>query len=355
MATRISSDWQGNVISRNGKKVTRDDDVEEKLVKAAYKATGNTAPTANTVTPVYDSAGNLNHVINNSRGLARIEAEKNNFSPTVSQPYTQAYNTSVNANQEAIDAAVSTINAQKPAIQNQYEDLAKQAYASYMRGNATIPYQTQNLATGAQDNLALQQRLAYENSRDDISQNKAQALLALESQIAQAQASGAANLAELQQQYANLQAQYLQDAQRAAYEQQQAQQKAAYAQELAMAKANAPTYAKAEKTPVPTRSDVETAYGLYSNGSISKAQYDAVVAAYTGGFGIQSAPTPKVTPNIQDSGYEAAPNNPKLNAAIQQATQQGDISPLVFYYDSLGIYTDEEIAEIINRLTGQLT
>ena len=306
MATRISSDRHGNVISRNGKKVTRDDDVEEKLVKAAYKATGNAAPTANTVTPVYDSAGNLNHVINNSRGLARIEAEKNNFTPTVSPPYTQAYNTSVNANQAAIDAAVSAINAQKPAIKNQYEDLAKQAYASYMRGNISMPYQTQNLATGAQDNLALQQRLAYENSRSDISQNKAQAILALESQIAQAQASGAANLAELQQQYATLQAQYLQEAQEAAYAQQQAQQEAAYAQQIALAKANAP--AGTPKAAMPTRSDVETAYGLYSNGSISKAQYDAVVAAYTGGFGIQDVAPLDATPSQTQSGSETMTN-----------------------------------------------
>ena len=198
-----------------------------------------------------------------------------------------------------------------------------------------------------------------------ISQNKADALLALESQVAQA-SDRCDKPCRIGRAICDMQAQLLKESQDMAYDQQwrmderaynqqMQQEERDYNQQLAMAKANAPKAQKVEKPNVPTRADVETAYILYNNGNgtITKSEYDAILAAYLGGFGINNTAPQKVTPNISQSGYEAAPNNPTLQAAINQSTQTGDITPLVQYYISLGLYSDDEIAEIVNRMLGQ--
>jgi hypothetical protein len=400
MATRIVSRADGTVISRNGKREENDEEkVNNRLAQAAYTAVTPAQPIVSGVTgagnagytiaagstvgrPTNFAGGDaayLNYLQNepaikaanlayNTGSNGRIAQAQNgvdigsryapkNQGSLSGTPYGPAYNASVNANEAAVNAAVAAIEGQAPGINRQYEDLAKQAYASYVKGGAVLPYQTQSLATGSQDNLALQQQLGYENTRAGISQNKADALLALESQVAQARSTGAANLAELESQYATLQAQFLQEAQQAAYAQQQAQQEAAYAQDLAMAKANAPKTAGTVKSSakVPSYSEMKYYDELYKNGSLPEDVYQQLRAAYFGSFNLtnQQTPTPKVTPNIPQSGYEAAPDNPKLQAAINQSTQTGDITPLVQYYISLGLYSDDEIAEIVNRMLGQ--
>ena len=233
----------------------------------------------------------------------------------VGTPYASAYQSSVNANNEALNASIAAIQGQAPKINRQYEDLAKQAYASYVKGGAVLPYQTQDIATGARDNLALQQQLGYENTRTGISQNKADALLALESQVAQARATGATNLAELEWQYANLQAQLLKESQDMAYDQQwrmderaynqmvqddqrtweqnMQKQKMDFDQRLAMEKAQASS-AKTIKTALAkkdiTYSEMKYYDKLYQEDGITEEEYQLLRDAYFSKKGITSQP-----------------------------------------------------------------
>jgi hypothetical protein len=237
----------------------------------------------------------------------------------VGAPYASAYQSSVNANNEALNASIAAIQGQAPKINRQYEDLAKQAYASYVKGGAVLPYQTQDIATGARDNLALQQNLNYENTRSGISQNKAQALLALESQVAQARATGATNLAELEGQYANLQAQLLKESQDMAYDQQwrmderaynqqMQQEERDYNQQLAMIKAqgsgSGSSGSKSATTmKAPTYSEMKYYDDLYLNKGISLEAYQQLRNAYFASKGITTQPaevafTPYEQPNI---------------------------------------------------------
>ena len=346
MAVKIVSDWQGNVISTNGKKADDEENkVNNRLTQAAYNAVTPSKPLVAGVTGAGNTGYNIaagstvgrpsnfagsdeaylrylqnqsgikeaNLAYNTGEGgrLTQLQqtglelgaygaphrpgtAAPQDYFAGLDNAAASAYRRSKDAQEEDLQATLSAIGAQKPSINRQYEDLAKQAYASYVKGGSVLPYQTQDLATGARDNLALQRSLGYENAREDIGQNKLDALAALDAQIAQARASGAANLADLEQEFAVMQAKFLQEAQREANAQEQKMQEMLYAQDLALAKANAPTVPKPLPA-APTRMDAETALKLYSQGEIGKEQLSGILSGYMAAFDLPQRQSPAPT------------------------------------------------------------
>ena len=365
MATRISSRHDGTVITRNGRKADEDENkVNNRLAQAAYTAVtpaqpivagvtgagnaGYTIATGSTVGRPSNFAGGdaaysaylqnapaikAANIAYNTGSNGRIAQAQNGvdigsryapantgYAPAtavngqnalVGTPYASAYQSSVNANNEALNASIAAIQGQAPKINRQYEDLAKQAYASYVKGGAVLPYQTQDIATGARDNLALQQNLNYENTRSGISQNKADALLALESQVAQARATGATNLAELEGQYANLQAQLLKESQDMAYDQQWRMDERAYNQQMQQEERDY------------DRQQTELAY-------------QRKAASGGGSSGGAGAPAPS---NTVPRTY---------SEAVTVANTSNSFAPIAAYYRSLG-YSEEYIAQLINN------
>ena len=252
MATKQTWTSGGKLLSVNGKKAEDEAKINNRLTQAAYHAVTPAANPGVTAASGVRGAGNLGYTLAagtqvgrpanfaggdaaysaylqsqdaaKTRNLAYNTGEGGRLTQlqqggldigaygapqrpgnTAPQAYSaglgnavaSAYRQTKNAQEEALQAALSAIGTQKPTIERQYDDLAKQAYASYQKGASKMPYQTQNTATGAKDNLALQALLGYENTREDIGQSRLDALAALDAQIAQAKASGAFDLAEI--------------------------------------------------------------------------------------------------------------------------------------------------------------
>jgi hypothetical protein len=389
MATRIVSRHDGTVISRNGKKADEDENkINNRLAQAAYQAvtpakTVNTGVTGAGNTGYHIAAGStvgrptnfaggdaayLNYLQNESgikaanlayntgaNGMpAKLQQggldaaaygallKPGNFTPQAHSTglgdvnASAAYQQAKNAQEAALQEALSTIGIQKPAINRQYDDLAKQAYSSYQKGESALPYQTQNTATGAKDNLALQALLGFENTRANISQSRLDALAALDAQIAQAKASGAFDLADMEQEHAMMQAKFLREAQQEATAQEQKMQEMAFAQEIALAKAAAPTTSKALPA-APTRMDAETALKLYSQGEIGKEELSGILSGYIGAFGLpqRQLPAPKNAEglplaNTGKTGWVVIPGLGRVALAeLPRLVQSGEVTQVI--------------------------
>lgn len=287
MAQKVVSDIYGNIIY--------DSEAQKRLAEAAYKAVQPAAAPAQVM--AYPAAQAQVPAV--APAVQQVSAASN---PSVVNPYATAYRMSKAAQEKALGTTLSAIEAQRPLVDERYSDMARQAYASYSKGAANLPYQTRNIATGAQDNLALQAQLAYQNTRQGIASEKAAALVGLEEQIAQAKATGATNLAQLEYEYSRAYADYLNLMQQQTYQAQLAERqmehdisltdrKVAHDMEmerLRMSNAYALDASRLaqDKTRAPTPEEYAYFRDAYEAGLLTKVQFDDISSAYFGSIGV---------------------------------------------------------------------
>lgn len=134
------------------------------------------------------------------------------------------------------EALLGQIDAQRPGINSQAEDLARQAYINQMLGGQTM---RENLAAGGLNNtgysessqLGLQN--AYQQALNGINQSKSNALSGLDQAKVDAQATGNADLAGLQAQYGREYAGLMQQLEQEAYNRQMQGEQMAWQREQA--------------------------------------------------------------------------------------------------------------------------
>lgn len=119
--------------------------------------------------------------------------------------YQQAMAQAEAAQKARLEALMGQIDAQRPGIQNQADDAARQAYINQRLGQQAA---RENLAasglsnTGVSETTNLGLQTAYQQALDGINQNKQSALQGLDQAKVQAQSTGNADIAGLQSQYA---------------------------------------------------------------------------------------------------------------------------------------------------------
>ena len=109
-----------------------------------------------------------------------------------------------------IDRAVARMEAQRPKIQQQYEDSQRQAYIQSMQAKKNLPQQmaAMGMTGGAAESSMLDLENQYGNARNGYQQSYNNALEDLDAQINDVYASGVENQAALEQQYRQLLAEY---------------------------------------------------------------------------------------------------------------------------------------------------
>lgn len=109
-----------------------------------------------------------------------------------------------------IDRAVARMEAQRPKIQQQYEDSQRQAYIQSMQAKKNLPQQmaAMGMTGGAAESSMLNLENQYGNARNSYQQSYNNALEDLDAQISDVYASGVENQAALEQQYRQLLAEY---------------------------------------------------------------------------------------------------------------------------------------------------
>lgn len=132
--------------------------------------------------------------------------------------YQQAMAQAEAAQKARLEALMGQIDAQRPGIQSQADDAARQAYINQRLGQQAA---RENLAasglsnTGISETTNLGLQTAYQQALDSINQNKQSALQGLDQAKVQAQSTGNADIAGLQsqfaQQMATMQQQYEQE------------------------------------------------------------------------------------------------------------------------------------------------
>ena len=112
--------------------------------------------------------------------------------------------------QAQIDRAVARMEAQRPKIQQQYEDSQRQAYIQSMQAKKNLPQQmaAMGMTGGAAESSMLDLENQYGNARNSYQQSYNNALEDLDAQISDVYASGVENQAALEQQYRQLLAEY---------------------------------------------------------------------------------------------------------------------------------------------------
>ena len=133
--------------------------------------------------------------------------------------YQQAMAQAEAAQKARLEALMGQIDAQRPGIQNQADEAARQAYINQRLGQQAA---RENLAasglsnTGVSETTNLGLQTAYQQALDGINQNKQSALQGLDQAKVQAQSTGNADIASIQSQYAQqmatMQSQYEQEA-----------------------------------------------------------------------------------------------------------------------------------------------
>lgn len=132
--------------------------------------------------------------------------------------YRQAMAQAEAAQKARLEALMGQIDAQRPGINSQADEYARQAYINQRLGQQAA---RENLAasglanTGVSETTNLGIQTAYQQALDQINQNKQTALQNLDNAKVQAQTTGNADLASIQSQYASgladMQTQYEQE------------------------------------------------------------------------------------------------------------------------------------------------
>lgn len=113
----------------------------------------------------------------------------------------------IEAANQRLEADILAIEQYRPKYNQQYDDLARQNYQSYMTGREALANQlaSQGLYnSGYSDTAQVQQTTSYREQQNQNERARLQALADLDNQIAVARLNGSANLNELEAQYAQL-------------------------------------------------------------------------------------------------------------------------------------------------------
>ncbi len=131
-----------------------------------------------------------------------------NYQPGPSAAITNAYNRSVQAANKRLEANIAQIEANRPKINDAYDQLARQNYQGYMQSQEALANQlaSQGLYnSGYSDTAKVAQNVGYRSVQSETERARLQALADLETEINVARLNGSANLAELEAEYAILQ------------------------------------------------------------------------------------------------------------------------------------------------------
>ena len=108
--------------------------------------------------------------------------------------------------QAAINQGVNTLNAQKPVLEQQYQDAAQQAYIQMMQSRKALPQVmgAQGLSGGLSESSLVDLDATYGQNLNALRQQRDQGLAGIDSDIANLRASGDLSLADTASQYAQL-------------------------------------------------------------------------------------------------------------------------------------------------------
>ena len=108
--------------------------------------------------------------------------------------------------QAAINQGVNTLNAQKPVLEQQYQDAAQQAYLQMMQSRKALPQimSAQGLSGGLSESSLVDLDASYGQNLNALRQQRDQGLAGIDSDIANLRATGDLSLADTASQYAQL-------------------------------------------------------------------------------------------------------------------------------------------------------
>lgn len=148
----------------------------------------------------------------------------------------QAQQAALDANDASVRSATLAYENQIPTINQQADEAARQAYIAMMQGQTELPQQMAAMGYGGglTESSLLGLTTNYENNRNDILNSKNDALRQLDLQIAQLEAQGDMNAANILAQFRQQEAQALLAQQQAEADRQWQQYMAQYENNLAM-------------------------------------------------------------------------------------------------------------------------
>lgn len=108
--------------------------------------------------------------------------------------------------QAAINQGVNTLSAQKPVLEQQYQDAAQQAYIQMMQSRKALPQVmgAQGLSGGLSESSLVDLDASYGQNLNALRQQRDQGLAGIDSDIANLRATGDLSLADTASQYAQL-------------------------------------------------------------------------------------------------------------------------------------------------------
>lgn len=116
--------------------------------------------------------------------------------------YEELYRRQKNLREQQMQEAISRLDSQKRDTSKIYDDIAAAAYAQKMKRKELLEGQSDNIATGTADSLALQSELGYQNDILSNDYKKAMALADIDKNISDVRLSGDAALASDFERYA---------------------------------------------------------------------------------------------------------------------------------------------------------
>ena len=152
---------------------------------------------------VANQAGTQAWIMQNGAGVPIA-----NYQPGANAAITNAYGSAVRAANQRMEANIAQIEANRPKINDAYNQLQQQNYQGYMQSQKALANQlaSQGLYnSGYSDTAKVAQNVGYRSAQSETERARLQALADLETEINVARLNGSANLAELEAEYAILQ------------------------------------------------------------------------------------------------------------------------------------------------------
>lgn len=152
---------------------------------------------------VTNQAGTQAWIMQNGAGVPIA-----NYQPGANAAITNAYGSAVRAANQRMEANIAQIEANRPKINDAYNQLQQQNYQGYMQSQKALANQlaSQGLYnSGYSDTAKVAQNVGYRSAQSETERARLQALADLETEINVARLNGSANLAELEAEYAILQ------------------------------------------------------------------------------------------------------------------------------------------------------
>ena len=131
-----------------------------------------------------------------------------NYQPGANAAITNAYGSAVQAANQRMEANIAQIEANRPKINDAYNQLQQQNYQGYMQSQKALANQLESQGlynSGYSDTAKVAQNVGYRSAQSETERARLQALADLETEINIARMNGSANLSELEAEYAILQ------------------------------------------------------------------------------------------------------------------------------------------------------